>query len=208
MTLTLRYMRPGDIGAVYAMEQVTFSPPWSQGSFRFEIEQSPVSHMLVLEDSVERPMIGGWQRFLSALRGQNDAAIHREIVGYADMWKIEAESHISTIATHSAHRGKGYGEILLAGMMRRALALKAQYTVLEVRVSNTVAQNLYRKYHFEIVDTKRGYYQNNHEDAYDMRVRLDNPAIVAELNRLYGMIQAKVPFEDHFSTTPHPRLGT
>lgn len=206
MALTLRYMRSSDIGLVSGIEQVTFSPPWSHSSFRFEIEQSPVSYMVALEENIERPVMG-WQRFWSALRGQNDAGTQRRIVGYADVWKIEDEAHISTIATHPERRGKGYGEILLAGMMRRAITLDAAYTVLEVRVSNTVAQNLYRKYHFEIVDTRRGYYQNNHEDAYDMRVRLDNPDIVAALNALYRTLQAKVPFEDRFSNTPHPRIG-
>jgi ribosomal-protein-alanine N-acetyltransferase len=39
-----------------------------------------------------------------------------------------------------------------------------------VRVSNAVAQNLYRKYGFEVVGRRPGYYRDNNEDADLMTV--------------------------------------
>ena len=83
-----------------------------------------------------------------------------DILGYGGLWKIEGEAHISTIAIHPANRGLGYGEILLAGMFGKALQLNAEFIVLEVRVSNSVAQALYKKYGFNRVARKKNYYRS------------------------------------------------
>ena len=91
-------------------------------------------------------------------------------------------------------------------MIQQAIRLNAQYVVLEVRVSNTVAQNLYHKYGFKIMATKRGYYQNNKEDAYDMRLHFDEPGALEKQAQLYAGLKAAVPFVDHYTHTPHPRL--
>ncbi|MCU0513258.1 MAG: GNAT family N-acetyltransferase [Anaerolineae bacterium] len=214
MTLTLRYMRPGDVVAVTALERQNFTPPWSAGSFHFEIEQSLCSYMVLLEHSgppAAAPARTPWQRLWQQWqrwRGQRPlAAPAGTIMGYGGMWKIEEEAHISTIASNAAYRGHSYGEIVLAGMVRRAIHLGAGYIVLEVRVSNAVAIRLYEKYLFQQMDIKPGYYQSNGEDAYDMRVRLDVPANREKLLALYAAVQARVPFVDDFSTTRHPRLG-
>lgn len=61
------------------------------------------------------------------------------VVGYGGLWSIVDEAHVSTIATHPQFRGHGWGEVLLAGMIKRALTLGAAY-ILEVRVSNVVTQ--------------------------------------------------------------------
>lgn len=161
--------------------------------------------MVVLEAITEQPSTGLW-RILNRVRGKEHQTAKRSLMGFGGLWKIEDEAHISTIASHPQYRGKSYGEILLAGMIHRAIDMDAGYIVLEVRVSNTVAQNLYHKYHFDIMDIKRGYYQNDNEDAYDMRVEL-TPANREKLLGLYAAIQQKVPFVDAYSTVKHPRLG-
>jgi hypothetical protein len=61
---------------------------------------------------------------------------------------------------------------VLAAMIHRCLTLDADYLILEVRVSNTVAQNLYRKYGFVVTGVKTNYYQSNNEDAYEMRLQI------------------------------------
>ncbi len=62
-------------------------------------------------------------------------------------------------------RGRGIGELMLLAMIERSIELGAHEVTLEVRVSNTVAQNLYRKYGFEVVGRRPGYYRDNNEDA-------------------------------------------
>jgi ribosomal-protein-alanine N-acetyltransferase len=89
----------------------------------------------------------------------------RSIVGYAGLWQMVDEAHVTTIATHPSFRGRGVGELLLLGLIERAFDIGARWMTLEVRVSNTVAQNLYRKYTFKEMGLRRRYYSDNGEDA-------------------------------------------
>ena len=212
MTLTLRYMQTNDIKQVSTIDHLSFDPPWPSNSYTFEINQSTVSHMVVLEEleannSQPVPSSKPLRRFINQLRGRA-AAPHpnRKIVGYGGLWKIADEAHVSTIAIHPDYRGNSYGEILLAGMYYKAITLNANYIVLEVRVSNTVAQNLYRKYNFVNFDVKKNYYRSDNEDAYDMRATFDDE-LIETFYGLYDTLQKKQPFVDKYSDCPHPRRG-
>jgi ribosomal-protein-alanine N-acetyltransferase len=134
----LRYMQMGDINDVVKIDQASFDPAWTSASYEFEINRSPCSYMIVLEERQPIHEPNMWQIVSARLR--QSEPMQRMIVGYGGLWKIQEESHISTVASHPDKRGFGYGEILLAGMIRRALFLGAEYMVLEVRVSNHVAQ--------------------------------------------------------------------
>ncbi|MFN7210900.1 MAG: ribosomal protein S18-alanine N-acetyltransferase [Aggregatilineales bacterium] len=171
---TLRYMRLGDIPPVMAIDQLAFSTPWSANSYLFEINDNRSAHMVVLERAGEPPCI----------------------VGYGGMWLIEGEAHISTIATHPDWRGLGLGEVLLGGMVRRGMALGATYSVLEVRVSNVPAINLYRKYEFQIVSLRKGYYRDNNEDAYLMHLAPLDAAYAERFAARWRALQARVAFSD------------
>lgn len=206
MTLTLRYMRNSDVPQVLEIETASFTPSWGEHSFHFEIEQSRVSYMLVLTETAPAPP-QGLRRLLDSLRRLADPQETGEhVLAFGGLWHIEDEGHVSTIASHPLHRGHHYGEIALAAMVQQAIRLGAKYVVLEVRVSNTVAQNLYHKYGFKIMATKRGYYQNNKEDAYDMRIHFDEPGALEQQARLYADLQARIPFVDLYTHTAHPRL--
>lgn len=205
-SLTVRYMQIKDIPDVMEIDGVSFNPPWPERSYRFELNESQVSYMLVLEKT-EQQQLTGWRRFIKSLQGTANGIENRDvIVGYGGLWKIAEEAHISTIASHPDYRGQKFGEILLLSMLQRALALKADYVVLEVRVSNTVAQALYNKYGFEIHDIKKGYYHHDKEDAYDMRLDLTEKNI-ANVKKRYKALTAKISYRDWYSNTPHPRLG-
>ncbi len=211
MSLILRYMRVEDIPLVNNIDSLCFEPPWSKDSYAFEIKESRISHMVVLEEQLNATTVaaaeeeGWWQRFGLWLRHGSPAAVETgAILGYGGLWKIDSEAHISTIATHPDHRGCGFGEILLAGMFRKALLLQAEYLVLEVRVSNEVAQNLYLKYGFSQHGRKRNYYRSDNEDAFDMRVQLDNGARERCL-QLYDQLSEMHNFRDNFTRVTHPR---
>lgn len=204
MNLLLRHMQAVDIPAVVEIDRASFDPPWPARSYAYEVHQSTTSHMVTLLDE-GGAQNGGFGQLLARLLGRQPAGA--QVLGYGGLWHIADEAHISTIASHPAYRGRSFGEILLAGMVQRAISLRAAYVVLEVRVSNEVAQKLYLKYGFEIEGVKKGYYQSNNEDAYDMRLALDQPGAVVQLNDLYEKLQARVPFRDQYSRVPHPRLG-
>jgi len=204
MSLTLRYMRLSDIPEVSAIDRMAFDPPWSPRSYQYEVTESNYSHMVVLEKTSDpdKPK-SSWRRIIGSfgMLPESDSVI----VGYGGLWNIVDEAHISTIATHPQFRGRGWGEVLLAGMIRRALSLNAAYLVLEVRVSNVVAQALYKKYGFEIVGTKANYYHSNNEDAYDMRLYFHNlDTYRATFEPRYEALLARHRFADQYTTVRPP----
>lgn len=204
--LRLRFMRESDVPALMPIEREAFATSsWDVRSFYFEINSSNCSHMLVVERCQTLP-VQGLRRVVSHFIGQTHSNITQcQIVSYGGLWRIEDEAHVSTIATDAQYRGQGFGELALLGMLSRAVWLGAEYVILEVRVSNDVAQRLYRKYGFITTETKRKYYQNG-EDAYEMRLDLTSP-IKQQLEVFYHTNLQRHAFEDRYTQVPHPRRG-
>ena len=100
--LLLRYMTVADLPQVTEIDRLSFEIPWSEKSYRYEINESTQSFMVVLE----------WNRQQTATRWQRWLKIHpyaeQHIVGYGGMWHIAGEAHISTIAVHPKGRGRGW----------------------------------------------------------------------------------------------------
>ncbi len=90
------------------------------------------------------------------------------IAGFVGTWYLTDEAHIVAVGVRSELRGIGIGELLLIGAAEQAMERSADVMTLEVRVSNQLAQNLYRKYGFSVRGVRKGYYTDNREDAYIM----------------------------------------
>jgi ribosomal-protein-alanine acetyltransferase len=106
------------------------------------------------------------------------------IIGFAGMWMAYDEAHVTTIGVEPNYQGQGLGELLLLCMVDEAIARGASWLTLEVRVSNTPAQTLYRKYGFTVQGTRKRYYSDNHEDALIMWSRaLSDPDYRASIER-------------------------
>ena len=140
--IELRPMSRADLIDVVAIERLCFGDRWTIQSFTSELE-NPASHYHVL-------------------------ASDGRLVGYAGYWLILEEAHITTIAVHPAHQRKYLGECLLLHLIEEAASLGAKWLTLEVRVSNSGAQKLYEKYGFSALGRRRGYYQDDGEDALVM----------------------------------------
>jgi ribosomal-protein-alanine N-acetyltransferase len=191
-------MTVADLPEVMEIDRLSFEIPWSEKSYQYEINESTQSFMVVLEWHRERA-ITRWQRLLKIR-----PYIEHRIVGYGGMWYIAGEAHISTIAVHPKVRGHGWGEILLAGMVRRGILLEADEVALEVRVSNHRAQRLYAKYGFQTVDVKQRYYRNNGEDAYDMKMDIHNSSTCSQFEAHYDALFTRHQLVDAFSPYPPP----
>ena len=72
------------------------------------------------------------------------------------------------MAVHSEYRGKKIGDKLVKEMVKLCKGNNIVAMTLEVRSSNTVAQNLYRKYGFKMGGIRKEYYSDNKEDAIIM----------------------------------------
>ncbi len=91
-----------------------------------------------------------------------------KLLGYAGAWQIIDEAHITTIAVAPENRRKKIGEALLNRIIDDCYKNEIKYITLEVRVSNAPAIGLYEKYGFKSLGSRKGYYQNNNEDALIM----------------------------------------
>ena len=156
-------MRWDDVPAIMVIERESFPLPWSSYTYRHELTENKNSHYMVIRSRVQGPDAQTWWKRL--LRPTSPP-----IVGYGGFWLIADEAHISTIAVAKKWRGRGLGELLLTAMIEQALGMQAVMVTLEVRVTNTVAQNLYRKYGFVVTGTRPRYYRDNDEDAHIMTV--------------------------------------
>jgi ribosomal-protein-alanine N-acetyltransferase len=140
MNITIRKMTVDDVSAVVDLDQKSFSLPWPERSFRFELTDNPASRCWVAE-------------------------LDGKIVGMIVVWLIVDEAHVATIATDPAYRRQGIGKRLLAYALRHMIQDGARSSFLEVRESNLAAQEMYRKFGYEVTGRRRRYYRDNDEDA-------------------------------------------
>jgi ribosomal-protein-alanine N-acetyltransferase len=183
-------MRLEHISAVSAIEKLSFPQPWPQNAYRREITENRMAHYIVARRLTERSdqapgesatqptpppqsaaLLDRLSRLLRPPEPPRSAQLEEElrsIVGYAGIWVMTDEAHITTIASHPDVRGMGVGEFLLVALIHRGIEIGARWMTLEVRASNAVAQNLYRKYTFKEMGVRRRYYSDNGEDALVM----------------------------------------
>jgi ribosomal-protein-alanine N-acetyltransferase len=143
--LTFRLMEEKDIEQILKIERLSFTTPWSRESFENELTKNQYALYIVLEDE-------------------------KEIIGYCGSWVIIDEVHITNIAILPEYRGKKLGEALLRKVIEVVKGKGARKMTLEVRMSNYVAQSLYRKLGFLDGGVRRNYYSDNQEDALVMWV--------------------------------------
>lgn len=158
-------MRLRDIGEVMEIEHTSFPSPWSARAYRHELLENDLSHYFVVR---QRQTERAGSRLLARIHRSLGVGKRPPILGYGGFWMMAGEAHISTIAVQPDWRRRGIGELLLVAMLDRATELEASMATLEVRVSNVVAQNLYRKYGFQQVGLRRRYYRDSNEDALIM----------------------------------------
>lgn len=145
--LTFRTMEEKDIDQIVKIENESFTTPWSRESFENELTKNQFALYIVLEDE-------------------------EEVFGYCGVWLIVDEAHITNIALLPKYRGMKLGEALLRKVMDVAREKGAKTMTLEVRVTNDIAQSLYRKLGFQNGGIRKNYYTDNQEDALVMWVNL------------------------------------
>ncbi|MBI4332677.1 MAG: ribosomal protein S18-alanine N-acetyltransferase [Chloroflexi bacterium] len=187
----IRPMRAEDIPQVMEIEREAFPDQWPPPSYRGELKNQLARYFVLIETDMapeeraapspasrgnNRPHSGIGDLFSRALslfspkspETTGEPGGKPRIVGAAGFWLMVDEAHVTTIAIRGTHRRKGLGELLLVHAIDLAIELNAQVVTLEVRVTNTVAQDLYHKYGFNKVGVRKGYYTDNGEDAFIM----------------------------------------
>jgi ribosomal-protein-alanine N-acetyltransferase len=140
MSMVIRRMTLEDLPSVIELDTLSFSLPWPERSFRFELTDNPASRCWVVE-------------------------LDGKVVGMIVAWLLVDEAHIATIATHPDHRRQGIARNLLTYALRYMSKEGAVRSLLEVRESNAAAQEMYRKFGYEAVGRRKRYYKDTNEDA-------------------------------------------
>lgn len=181
MRYVVEDMTMADVPRVIEIEKLSYPATWPPSAYRKELQDNRWAHYIVLRDRMLlEPPVNGIQETdrarrpfpLSLLPSRSMVTFpfshQASIIGFAGLWLMVDEAHITTIAVHPDFRGRGLGELELATLIQTAYKINAQRVTLEVRISNYVAQSLYRKYGFREEGKRPRYYSDNQEDALIM----------------------------------------
>ena len=163
----VRRMRETDLPAVRVIEALSFSNPWSDNTFRGEIQNISISSPMVVVRKPGNPLVPD-----GACAGGRVVA-DGEVVAYIVYWQIRDDVQINNVAVRPDHRGLGLGEAMMRYAIAKVRAAGASFITLEVRQSNAAAVTLYKKLGFEILGTRKNYYTKPDEDAHVMGLVLD-----------------------------------
>jgi ribosomal-protein-alanine N-acetyltransferase len=156
--MLIRKMTLDDLPAVLELDKLSFTLPWPERSFRFEVTANEASRCWVAE-------------------------VDQRVVGMVVAWLFVDEAHIATIATHPDFRRQGIGRKLLSHTLLSAMKEGARSSFLEVRESNEAAQDMYRKFGYVEAGRRKRYYKDNDEDAILMNLEsLDQSRLMVDGN--------------------------
>ena len=140
--IIIQRMRDEDVERVAELDKMCFPTPWTISAYYTEVHNPSAYYIVAREDGL--------------------------IVGFAGMWVIMDEAHITTLGVDPELRGRKIGERMLVHILDEAIHRGARRATLEVRRHNLAAQNMYNKYAFQVVAIRKGYYANDNEDAFVM----------------------------------------
>ena len=146
--ILIRKMVHSDIASLMEVEKSSFSVPWSEKSFKDELQNDAAVYFV-------------------ALHGE-------KVIGYIGMWDVSGEGDITNIAVHPEYRGRGIGKQLLKSVFCEAGKRGLCTLTLEVRESNAIARQLYTSCGFSAVGMRKNYYSDNRENAVIMTADLNN----------------------------------
>jgi [ribosomal protein S18]-alanine N-acetyltransferase len=130
-----------DLEGVLAVEEESFTNPWTRDMYAWELQNRAVCHIFVVRTPEQR------------------------VAGFCAFWLVVDEIHINNVAIRPALRGQGIGSHLMQRVFEEARRLGARRATLEVRRSNDAARRLYERLGFYIAGKRPSYYTNPVEDA-------------------------------------------
>lgn len=141
-------MEERDLPAVMEIENLCFVAPWSKENFLNEMDNQ-YANLWVIELSAE--------------------GTAKQVVGFSDYWQTFDSATICQIAVHPGIRRRQLGSALMDEIINDCYAKRVQNLTLEVRKSNQIAINFYKKHGFKETLVKEKYYSNGEDAIYMMR---------------------------------------
>ena len=164
-------MRRRHLRSVLRIEGEVYPRPWSMSLFLSELA-------------------------LRSTRAYFVARVGREVVGYVGLMMTVDDGHITTIAVDPRWHRHKIGSRLLLAAAHEAIVRGAASLTLEVRMANTGAQELYRRFGFRPVGVRKNYYAETNEDALVMWAHeVDQPAYGELLDALERQMPGRTVVE-------------
>ena len=148
MKIIYRLMDEASVNDIFNISKECFSTPWSIESIKAELTNPLAKYIIALDEETNK------------------------VVGFVGAWIIVGEASITNIAVTSSYRNQGVANNLIQSLIKTCLDLNCYLINLEVRSSNIKAQNLYKKNGFLVDGLRKGYYEDNKEDAILMTKNL------------------------------------
>ncbi len=188
----IRPMQYEDVPQVAQIDREAFPGEWvfrSQSAYKQDLNNPSVRYIVacnkrdVPEPEGKETQKPPWfKRLFSTDRHLN---VREKIVGFSGFWMMMKEAHIIAIGVRDSYRRLGIGEGLLIATIELAQILSTHVVTLEVRASNEIAQELYRKYGFRVIGRRPRYYSSDGEDAVIMSTdNIGSPSFQAYLQDL------------------------
>ena len=144
MTIQIVELTTQDIDAILPLENELYHKPWQKKDYEYELNENPFAYYLKLVNKD-----------------------NQEIMGFIGFWIKFEQAEITKVSIAKKYQGYKLSKLLMADAEQRIRLAECENITLEVRVSNVVAINLYKSCGFNIVATRKKYYENG-EDAYLM----------------------------------------
>jgi len=173
-------MRLADVPQAIEIDRECFPTQWPAPPYRNDLLSNRLAHYLVAYEKdnhiasieeMEQHEIR-INRFLAGARRliypKGAPHSNQRIIGVTGFWLMAGEAHIITVGVRPSYQRQGIGEFLLISTVDLAMTQHAEVMTLEVRLSNSAAQALYRKYGFKKTGVRKSYYNDNYEDAVIM----------------------------------------
>jgi ribosomal-protein-alanine N-acetyltransferase len=129
------------IDDVLAVEEASFTNPWTRQMYLAELDNPGVSFCVIAVGAA------------------------RNVVGFCSFWRVVDELHINNLAVLPAFRRRGVAATLLTHVLEEGVACGARRATLEMRRSNEAARALYERFGFSVAGVRTGYYTRPDEDA-------------------------------------------
>lgn len=186
MNFALRLLKSTDVHQVVKIERQAFPTLWPPTTFKQDLNSKRILLLVATRtlapdemptkaepaqspgrDSIPQRMVKRIRERLWPEKRDEDPAVDTPL-GFASVWFLPDEAHLTVIAVEKGWQGQGLGELLLIGTIEAAIQQNSRVVTLEARVSNYKAISLYQKYGFTKVGIRKRYYSDNREDAVIM----------------------------------------
>jgi ribosomal-protein-alanine N-acetyltransferase len=185
-------MKYEHIPQVAQIDREAFPGEWvfrSQSAYKQDLDNPSIRYIVACEEKhVSKPQEQASEKppwFRRLFGYERRLNIPEYVVGFSGFWMMVGEAHIIAIGVRNGYRKLGIGEGLLIVTIELAQVLNANIVTLEVRASNKIAQELYKKYGFQAVGRRLKYYSSDGEDAMIMSTdKVTSPPFQADFQRL------------------------